>query len=135
DVQADNSATNNVDVMTNTIDCGASPRVGRAVEIDAQGTSHANFNIISNPTMNSRGGNPVNIFGDGSAVMTGRINSNPNINLNGVSGQNSSGTGIRLNANTNANIIAEIKSNNVNNVGVDLGIDAFARTTSTGLTG
>ena len=70
------SASSDVDITGSTFDTGTGAMIG--IDLDADDASTLAFNIVSNPKVYSRNGPAINIFGDVSASINGRINNNPN---------------------------------------------------------
>jgi hypothetical protein len=118
--QAINSASNDVDVTNSTFDPGTGTMIGMSMEAD--NTATMVFNIQNNPTIYSRNGPAVNVFGDTSATINGRINDNPDVQVKTNVGSNV-GSGIRVNVNKDATARVEIKNNTVNVGSDDAGID------------
>jgi hypothetical protein len=117
------TATADVDVTGNTFDPGAAPGVGIGIDLDADNTATLRFNIQANTKIYSRNGPAVNIFGDNSANINGRINNNSDIRVLSNPGGSQVGSGVRVNLNKNATGKIEIKSNTINIASDDAGID------------
>ena len=118
-----NSASNDVDVTTSTFDTGTGTMIG--LDLDADDTGTLVFNIENNTAIYSRNGPAINVFGDTSATINGRINNNPDVQVKSNVGSNV-GSGIRANINTNATAKIEVKNNVVNVGSDDAGIDLSA---------
>jgi hypothetical protein len=118
--QAINNASNDVDVTTSTFDPGTGTMIGMSMEADNNGIMV--FNIQNNPQVYSRNGPAINVFGDTSATINGRINNNPDVQVKVNVGSNV-GSGIRANINKNATAKLEVKNNVVNVASDDAGID------------
>ncbi|MBK9982120.1 MAG: hypothetical protein IPP15_06785 [Saprospiraceae bacterium] len=113
------SATSDVDITTSTFDPGTGTMIG--IDLDADDASTLKFNVVNNTKIWSRNGPAMNVFGDVSATIDGRINDNPVQVLNNV-GSNV-GSGIRANLNKDASGRIEVKTNVVNIGSDDAGID------------
>ncbi|AQR74218.1 S-layer family protein [Sphingomonas sp. LM7] len=109
-----------VDIVDNQIDSEAD--IGSGIDLNANGTSQFAFNVTGN-TVQSRGGNTINVTAFGGADLEGRINDNA-ITANGT------GSGIRILAQeTGTTAIVEARDNDVT-MGVGNGssaVDALAR--------
>ena len=125
--QATGSAVFTANITTSTFDRELG--IGRAIDLSADNTSLMSFNINNNPLLNSNGGTAVTISAFTSANIQGRINNNPNIQAGGGT---TAGSGIQVQVANNANGIVEIIGNTISNIGVDLGITAFARSRTAG---
>ncbi len=121
--------TSNVslDVTGSTFDPDAGLGIG--MDLAADDSATLNFNVLNNPLINSDGGSALNVFADGSATVQGRINDNPDIQGGGAA---SSGFGIRVAANGDADITIEIDNNAISNIGFDAGIEILSRLGTTG---
>jgi Tfp pilus assembly major pilin PilA len=95
------------------------------MSMEADDTATFVFNIQNNPRVWSRNGPAINVFGDVSAVINGRINDNPDVRVLNNVGSNV-GSGIRANINTNAVARIEVKNNVVDIGSDDSGIDLSA---------
>jgi len=124
-----NTATNDVDVTNNTFDPGTGTMIG--LDLDADNTGNLVFNVENNTKIYSRNGPAVNVFGDTSATINGRISFNPDVQVKVNAGSNV-GSGIRVNVNKDATAKIEIKNNVVNVGSDDAGIDlsAIGKTTA-----
>lgn len=122
-VTAINSASADVDVTGCTFDPGPAPGTMIGMDLDADNSGVLKFNVLSNTAIYSRNGPAVNVFGDTSAVIDGRINNNPDVQVKSNPGGSQVGSGIRANLNKNASGRIEIKSNVVNIGSDDAGID------------
>lgn len=118
-----NSASNDVDITGSTFDPGTGTMIG--MDLDADNTGNLVFNVQNNPTIYSRNGPAINVFGDTNAVIQGRINNNPDVQVKNNVGSNV-GSGIRANVNKDATAKIEVKNNVVNVGSDDAGIDLSA---------
>lgn len=107
-VISDNTAFVSADVTG----CTFNPGAGGAAAVDfvTNGNGDMDFNIVGNPSIQSRSINAVNISGNGSSTLEGRINDNT---VSIASGGTGSGIGIRVINNGNSNGKVEIHNNNV----------------------
>jgi hypothetical protein len=112
----------NMDATGNTIDSEAD--IGTGFDINSDDTATFNFNILNNPTIESRGGAAVNITSFLDSHMEGRVNNNPDIEVLG-----SAGIAVRLVAQETSDMIVEISGNTVSNVNgtEDTAIDVQSR--------
>src|SRR6185503_19796515 len=76
-----------------------------------------------NPIVYARNGPAINIFGDVSAVINGRINNNSDVQVKSNPGGSQVGSAIRANINKNSTAKLEVKSNVINIGSDDAGID------------
>jgi hypothetical protein len=81
------------------------------------------FNVVNNPKIYARNGPAINVFGDVSATINGRINGNSDVRVLSNPGGSQVGSGIRANLNKDANGRIEVKNNVVNIGSDDAGID------------
>ena len=123
---AKSSSTLNTNVTDSTFDpaSAASGGIGRAIEIGATQTAHANFNINHNLKLYAKDGIAVNIFGFNSGVLQGRIDNNTDIRGGGVG---SPGDGIAIHPEDDAQAIVEVIGNTITGIGstTAAGIHAF----------
>ncbi len=108
-VFAQDDTTINMDATGNTIDAQAD--IGTGFDINSDDTATFNFNILNNPTIQSRGGAAVNITSFLGSHMEGRVNNNPDIEVLG-----GAGIGVRLVAQETSSMIVQISNNTVSNV-------------------
>jgi hypothetical protein len=99
----------NLDVVGSTIDSQAD--IGTGIDINADDTSTLNFNIVNNPTIQSRGGAAVNITSFLSGHIEGRVNNNSDIEVLG-----GAGIPIRILPQETSTAIVEVSGNTVSNV-------------------
>ncbi|MDV3455630.1 hypothetical protein RZN05_01435 [Sphingomonas sp. HF-S4] len=103
----------NIDITNNVINVDTG--IGTGIDINGNDSATVNFNIIGNPTIRASGGAAVNITSFGTANVMGRINNNSNIATFSQSGtSNASGSGVRLVAQENSRVIAEVSGNAIN---------------------
>ncbi|HEY5883589.1 MAG TPA: LamG-like jellyroll fold domain-containing protein, partial [Pyrinomonadaceae bacterium] len=121
-VFSNDDTTINLDLTGSTIDSQAD--IGTGIDINADDTSTFNFNILNNPTIQSRGGAAVNITSFINGHIEGRVNSNPNIRVLG-----GAGIPVRLVAQESSTMVVEIDGNTVSNVNgtEDTAIDVQSR--------
>jgi hypothetical protein len=108
-VFAQDDTTINLDVTGCTLDAQAD--IGTGIDINTDDTATMNFNILNNPTIQSRGGSAVNITSFLGSHMEGRVNNNPDIEVLG-----GAGIAVRLVAQETSTMIVEINGNTVSNV-------------------
>lgn len=118
-----NNARNDVDVSNSTFDTGPGTMIG--LDLDADNTGTLVFNIQNNPRIWSSNGPAINVFGDTSATINGRIINNTDVRVLAHVGGNV-GSGIRANINKDATARLEVKNNVVNVGSDDAGIDLSA---------
>src|SRR6185295_14825119 len=80
------------------------------IDINANNTARLYFNILNNPVIRSRGGSAVNVTAFLDALIMGRVNNNTNISANG---SGAGGTGVRVLPQENADVIVEVRNNNI----------------------
>ena len=97
----------NVDVTGNTIDSQAD--IGAGIDINGNDNAQVRFNVLNNPTIQSRGGAGVNITSFVDAAVTGRINNNT-IKVNG---SGAGGSGIRVVPQESSTAVVEARNNAV----------------------
>ncbi|WP_158298981.1 beta strand repeat-containing protein [Sphingomonas psychrotolerans] len=117
----DHDSIVSVDIIDNQIDSEAD--IGSGIDLNASGTAQFAFNVIGN-TVQSRGGNAINVTSFGGADIEGRINDN-------VVTANGSGSGIRvLTQDNGSTAIVEARDNSVTmgNGNGSSAVDAQART-------
>jgi uncharacterized repeat protein (TIGR01451 family) len=121
-VFAQDDTTINLDVTGSTLDAQAD--IGTGFDINSDDTATFNFNILNNPTIQSRGGAAVNITSFLGSHMEGRLNNNPDIEVLG-----GAGIPVRLVAQETSQMIVEINGNTVSNVNgtEDTAIDVQSR--------
>lgn len=119
-VQSLNTATSDVDVSSSTFNPDTGTMIG--IDLAADNASTLNFNIQNNTAIYSKNGPAVNIFGDNTATIHGRINNNNDIRVITNAGSNV-GSGVRVNLNKNSVGRIEIKDNTINVGSDDSGID------------
>lgn len=119
---AQDDTTINLDITGSTLDSQAD--IGTGIDINSDDTATMNFNILSNPTIRSRGGAAVNITSFLDSHMEGRVNNNPDIEVLG-----GAGIPVRLVAQETSDMIVEINGNTVSNVNgtEDTAIDVQSR--------
>jgi hypothetical protein len=112
----------NIDITGCTLDSQAD--IGTGIDINSDDTATVSFNIVSNPTIQSRGGAAVNITSFLDSHMEGRLNNNPDIEVLG-----GAGIPVRLVAQETSDMIVEINGNTVSNVNgtEDTAIDVQSR--------
>ncbi len=108
-VFAQDDTTINMDATGCTID--SQTDIGTGFDINSDDTATFNFNILNNPTIQSRGGAAVNITSFLDSHMEGRVNNNPDIEVLG-----GAGIAVRLVAQETSDMIVEINGNTVSNV-------------------
>jgi hypothetical protein len=121
-VFSNDDTTINLDVNNNTLDAQAD--IGTGIDINADDNSTFQFNILNNPTIQSRGGAAVNITSFINGHMEGRVNNNPDIEVLG-----GAGIPVRLVAQETSTMVVEINGNTVSNVNgtEDTAIDVQSR--------
>jgi VCBS repeat-containing protein len=93
-----------VDIVNNLIDTEAD--IGSGIDLNAGGSAQYAFNVIGN-SVQSRGGNAINVTAFGGADIEGRINDNDIV-------ANASGAGVRiLPQDSGSTAIVEVRDNNV----------------------
>lgn len=95
----------NVDITGNTIDSQAD--IGAGIDLNGNDTSQVRFNVLNNPTIQSRGGSGVNVTSFIDAAVTGRINNNT-IKVNG---SGAGGSGIRVIPQDSSTAVVEARNN------------------------
>ncbi|MFN2510476.1 MAG: beta strand repeat-containing protein [Pyrinomonadaceae bacterium] len=112
----------NIDINGNSIDAQAD--IGTGIDLNSNDTAKVNFNVISNPTIQSRGGGAVNITSFLNSDIEGRINNNSDIEVLG-----GAGIAVRLVAQETSRMIVEINGNTVSNINgtEDTAIDVQSR--------
>ncbi len=112
----------NIDITGCTLDAQAD--IGTGIDINSDDTATVNFNIVNNPTIQSRGGAAVNITSFLDSHMEGRLNNNSDIEVLG-----GAGIPVRLVAQETSDMIVEINGNTVSNVNgtEDTAIDVQSR--------
>ncbi len=112
----------NFDLTGSTLDSQAD--IGTGIDINSDDTATFNFNILNNPTIQSRGGAAVNITSFLDSHMEGRVNNNTDIEVLG-----GAGIPVRLVAQETSDMVVEINGNTVSNVNgtEDTAIDAQSR--------
>ncbi len=111
-----------IDITGSRFDRGTG--IGTGIDLSAGGSAQLTYNVIGNPLISANGGNAFNAFAQGNSVVRGRVNNNPDIQAGGAG---SFGTGVRLNANENADMVVEVSANTISSIGFDIGVDAVAR--------
>ena len=96
------------------------PKLGRAIDLNAQDTAQLNFNINENPKIYGTGGPIINIFGTVNAQINGHIRNNPDIRNAGLS--NSVGSAIYFHPEDSADGRVEIFNNTISGIGQDQAI-------------
>ncbi|HSE31384.1 MAG TPA: choice-of-anchor Q domain-containing protein, partial [Pyrinomonadaceae bacterium] len=112
----------NLDITGSTLD--SQTDIGTGIDINTDDTATMNFNILNNPTIQSRGGAAVNITSFLDSHMEGRVNNNADIEVLG-----GPGIPVRLVAQETSDMIVEINGNTVSNVNgtEDTAIDVQSR--------
>src|SRR4030095_7461646 len=103
------ATTINLDITGSTLD--AQTDIGTGIDINTDDTATMSFNILNNPTIQSRGGAAVNITSFLDSHMEGRLNNNADIEVLG-----GAGIPVRLVAQETSDMIVEINGNTVSNV-------------------
>jgi hypothetical protein len=99
----------NIDITGCTLDSQAD--IGTGIDINSDDSATVSFNIVNNPTIQSRGGSAVNITSFLDSHMEGRLNNNTDIEVLG-----GAGIPVRLVAQETSDMIVEINGNTVSNV-------------------
>jgi methionine-rich copper-binding protein CopC len=115
-------ATSDVDITGTTFDPGAAPGTMIGIDLDADDASTLVFNVVNNPQIDARNGPAVNIFGDVSARVEGRIVANV-VRVLDNPGNSQVGSAVRVNTNKDAAGAIQISSNVISNAGDDAGIE------------
>jgi hypothetical protein len=115
------SASIDVDISGSTFNAGSAPGTMIGIDLDADQASTMVFNVINN-TVIARNGPGINIFGDTSANIQGRINNNT-VSVLENPGGSQVGTAVRVNLNKDSSGAIQIDSNNITSLGDDGGIE------------
>lgn len=112
----------NIDITGCILDSQAD--IGTGIDLNSDDTATVSFNIVNNPTIQSRGGAAVNITSFLDSHMEGRLNNNPDIEVLG-----GAGIPVRLVAQETSDMIVEINGNTVSNANgtEDTAIDVQSR--------
>ena len=125
-ISAGNSIVNSLDIIGNQIDPGTG--IGRAIDLNTNNTGTMNFNITGNTRLWSDGGNAVNVTAFAGSSISGRINNNTDIRTDvTTTNAQSGGSGVRVAAEEQADIVIEINGNTISNIFQDNGIQVLAR--------
>ncbi|HKR12115.1 MAG TPA: Ig-like domain-containing protein, partial [Pyrinomonadaceae bacterium] len=112
----------NIDITGCTIDSQGD--IGTGIDLNSDDSATVSFNILNNPTIQSRGGSAVNITSFLNSHMEGRVSNNSDIEVLG-----GAGIPVRLVAQETSQMIVEINGNTVSNVNgtEDTAIDVQSR--------
>lgn len=115
EVYANNSASIEADIETNTIDIGSGNDSGKGVDVAASGTASIKFNVAGN-TSDYLGGPGLNFFAFAQAYLEGNVTGNILTNNGNDEGLEGSFQGITFSTEgTTARGIIKIEGNTVNN--------------------
>ncbi|WP_136616191.1 MULTISPECIES: hypothetical protein [Mesorhizobium] len=108
----------------NTFDPTGTNQLSRAIGLNAQDTAHLTFNINRNKKIYGSGGPVINIYGQDSANIQGRINNNGDIQNNNTSATSVGGPIFIHTTSTAATAVVEIIGNTILNNGSSPSIEA-----------
>ena len=117
------SANSDVDITGSTFDPGNAPGTMIGIDLDADDASTLLFNVVNNDHIQARNGPAMNIFGDVTSHVEGRINNNPDITVFDNPGGSQVGTAVRVNLNKDATGVIQIDNNAISSFGDDGGIE------------